>query len=675
VNIEEVAPQRSSFIGKHTGDVLVSKDQWFRGVNLVCGPDGGVLVADWCDDGECHDDDGVHRSSGRIYKIVYEGGDSQSASPRPGRRIDGSFDLAERSDEELAAFITDENEWFARRARRLLQERLLKPAGALAAPAIARVRTLAGEGPRIVHRLRALWTLHACELPMSDELTAASASGDEDVRAWAVRLMVDDRSLTDSEEARLIDMARTDASPRVRLHLASALHRVPANFRWRLANTLLVRGDDVDDNVLQLVLWRGIEPLVAGQADESADALRSCVFPKLRRFIARRLAAEFDRPEVRGVLAALLAEAAAPGSVFAEDVLSGVRDGLRGRVGLAAPANWPDVAASLLGHPSDVVREAALDLSIVFRDGATIDRLRQSVRDGTAPEAQRREALGGLIRARPDDLGPLLDGAFGDPVLRLTALRGFRTSAGDGTARRIVDAYAGLTPEEKQSAIDTLVSRAPFARGLLDAVSSGKVSRSDVTATHAKLLLALDDSVVKKRLAEVWGTIATSDVARRAQIDEWKEKLSQTVKIGPDTAHGKAVFARVCAACHVLFGEGGRLGPDLTGSARKDLDYLVRNIVDPSATVPRDYQMTIVRLKDGQVLSGVVPREDENTLTLQSIVETRVLDRTLISRVDRQLYSWMPEGLLSGLEEREVRDLVAYLQSDSPVGAAAASGR
>ena len=46
-------------------------DPWFRGMDLITGPDGGVFIADWSDTGECHDHDGVHRTSGRIYKMTY----------------------------------------------------------------------------------------------------------------------------------------------------------------------------------------------------------------------------------------------------------------------------------------------------------------------------------------------------------------------------------------------------------------------------------------------------------------------------------------------------------------------------------------------------------------------------------------------------------------------------
>jgi putative heme-binding domain-containing protein len=655
VNWETVKPKGSSFSARHRGDVLVSGNQWFRGVSLVCGPDGGVFVSDWCDNGECHDDDGVHRSSGRIYKIVF-------GQPRK-----VSQDLASRSDDELAGLMVEKNDWFARHARRLLQERTVGAAGKLAESAVKKLRALLAGGESVPHRLRSLWTLHACMLLTADELMAASQSPDESLRAWAVRLMCEDRDLLESEKAALLSMAQHDPSPRVRLYLASVIERVPPGMRWALAEALMKRSEDAADNTVQLEVWHAIEPLVAADDGHAAGVVEACVFPKLRGFITRRIAAEIDDPEARDALGHLLANAAAKGGALAEDVATGAQTGLAGRTKLTAPPGWAETAALLLASGSARVRDAALDLSVAFGDAATLDRLRLLVRDASAPALQRVEGLRGLIRARAPDLPKQLVEAFKDPALRLTALRGFGATGDPAAATLILDAYGTFSAEEKQAAVETLSSRPGFARVLLEATASGKVPRTDISPSQARLILALKDAKLKDLLAKSWGNVQPSGAAKEAQIAHVKSMLASNSEVPPDPIRGRAVFTRVCATCHVLFGEGGRLGPDLTGSGRKDLDYLVRNIVDPSAILPRDYRLTIVTLLNGQVLTGVVPREDDKTLSLQSVVELRVLDRADIAKIETQPYSWMPEGLLDALSEHEVRDLVAYLQSDSPL--------
>ena len=76
---------------------------------------------------------------------------------------------------------------------------------------------------------------------------------------------------------------------------------------------------------------------------------------------------------------------------------------------------------------------------------------------------------------------------------------------------------------------------------------------------------------------------------------------------------------KTCAACHTLFGEGGKIGPDITGSNRANLDYILENVLDPSAIVGKDYRMTILALKDGRVVSGLIQKETDSALTIRTI--------------------------------------------------------
>ena len=76
--------------------------------------------------------------------------------------------------------------------------------------------------------------------------------------------------------------------------------------------------------------------------------------------------------------------------------------------------------------------------------------------------------------------------------------------------------------------------------------------------------------------------------------------LTTPPKTPPDLAQGRAIFGKSCAQCHTLFGVGGKVGPDLTGSNRANLDYLLENIIDPSAVIPKEYAATVVDMKDGR---------------------------------------------------------------------------
>src|SRR5205085_4156072 len=84
-----------------------------------------------------------------------------------------------------------------------------------------------------------------------------------------------------------------------------------------------------------------------------------------------------------------------------------------------------------------------------------------------------------------------------------------------------------------------------------------------------------------------------------------------------DGAKGKEVYTQSCAKCHKLFGEGGVVGPDLTGYERDSLLFWVENIVDPSAAIREEYTTTVVETRDGRVLTGILAEQDRRSILLR----------------------------------------------------------
>jgi putative heme-binding domain-containing protein len=123
------------------------------------------------------------------------------------------------------------------------------------------------------------------------------------------------------------------------------------------------------------------------------------------------------------------------------------------------------------------------------------------------------------------------------------------------------------------------------------------------------------------------------------------------------------VFHTTCANCHRLFGAGGTIAPDLTGSGRHNLEYLLSNIVDPSSVVNKDFRMSVLRMTDGRVLNGLVTSQDDERLVLQTAKEPMTLMRSEVDEIKLTTLSPMPEGMLQPLKPEQIRDLVAYLMS------------
>ncbi len=256
-------------------DFLVSTDAWYRGLSPQYGPDGSVFVNDWYDKVPCHQQrEFTDRSNGRIYKLVYDG-----VKPV-------SVDLAKASDAELVQMQLNENDWYVRHARRILAERGPKP------EVNAALAKMLRENPGETRKLRALWALHGTQGLTEALALEALKSPMEYVRAWTIQLVCEDSAPTAAQLAEFAKMARDDASPVVRLYLASAAQRIEIAQRWPILAGLASHAEDAKDHNLPLMLWYAAEPAVAADLVKAAELLANCKIPKVQEFITRRMAAQ-----------------------------------------------------------------------------------------------------------------------------------------------------------------------------------------------------------------------------------------------------------------------------------------------------------------------------------------------------------------------------------------------
>jgi hypothetical protein len=132
-------------------------------------------------------------------------------------------------------------------------------------------------------------------------------------------------------------------------------------------------------------------------------------------------------------------------------------------------------------------------------------------------------------------------------------------------------------------------------------------------------------------------------------------------------ANGKRVYQEAqCAVCHRLGGEGGAVGPELTGVGAKygEAD-LLRSVLEPSAVISEQFQATLFTTKDGDTVAGRVIEEtpDKLVVLVDPLTSARreIAVRDLKSREPSRL-SPMPEALVDTFGAEEVLDLIAYLK-------------
>jgi putative heme-binding domain-containing protein len=163
-------------------------------------------------------------------------------------------------------------------------------------------------------------------------------------------------------------------------------------------------------------------------------------------------------------------------------------------------------------------------------------------------------------------------------------------------------------------------------------------------------------------MGQQFATIQPTPEATAGVIRDYQRMLTPEHLAGADRSQGRLVFSRDCANCHRLFGEGGAIGPDLTGLQRSNLDYLLTRIIDPNALIGHDYQMVLVVTVDGRAITGLVKQEDQNALHIQTATESVVIPNDEIEERSVSKLSMMSEGLLQKLSNEQVRDLIGYLQ-------------
>ena len=649
LNEDLLLPKGSGYSGDRAPDFCLARDRWSQIINLQYGPDGQMWMIDWYDANACHhrDPNNHDRSNGRIFKVSY-----QNSKPAP-------VDLQKLSDDELVALQLNTNDWHVRHVRRILQERGTNPA------VHEKLAAMAQTHPYETRRLRALWALFAAG--GLDEATALACLDNEypHVRAWTIQLLTDDtgQELSPAVLAKLARMAKNDDSPVVRLYVNSALGRLPLEKRWAILPGLLAHSQDAADHNLPLMVWYAAEPLAEVDAGRAMRLAADGRIPLVQAFMARRIA-KIGTPEALDVIVAELGRARKPDAQLR--LLAATSEGLTGRRKVPMPKRWTDVSQRLVESPNAEVNARATALALTFGDPAALAKLRGILTDKNKPIDQRKQALDALLGVRDPQLAATLQALIAEQPLRGAALRSLAAYDDPATAGAILAAYASLNLEEKRDALNTLAARVPYATALLAAIGEKQIPPTDLSADLIRQLRNHKNDGLNAKIGEVWGTARDSTAEKAKLITEYTKLVKQ--KDPPvDVSLGRAVFAKTCQQCHTLFGTGGKIGPELTGSNRANLDYLLSNVLDPGAVMAKEYQPSVIVTSDGRVITGIVKTQDADALTVQTANELVVLPRGEVDDMKQSDQSMMPDDLLKQHSPAEVRSLVAYLASSGQV--------
>ena len=676
INQETIRKHGSGFIASHDDDFAVSGDPWFRGMDLLTAPDGNVLVIDWSDTGECHEHDGVHRTSGRVFKISHD---------RDGRKPSGR-DMRTYSDDQLLAAVVGPRGPLRRMAIPVWADRA--SAGELSDETLHTLSQSLEVAPEPVDLLRRLWALDIAGKVDAMRLEAMLRHPGSAVRAATLRMAsqhwpIDDamgagwkpERRTDGDGSdpagptfermmpQILTMAESDDSPRVRLQLASMMQRLPVERRPELARRLVRHAEDAGDHNTAKMIWYGLIPVLDERPESLVDVAAESRLAEVTKLISRALAEADDA----AVMDRLLTRCEPTGLSNRRAVLEGMVAGYKGLVRAEAPNGWTRFAESF-GDADETSRQWLRELGSLFGDGRALDDLR-AIAMGTvdADDATRTAALESLILAKPADLREICRSLLKNPKLNVVAARGLAAFDDPALGRELVSRYRNFRAPERPKLVSVLVSRSSFADPLLDAIEQGKIPRQALTAFDVRAIHSLQNDAISERVDRIWGRVRQTTQQAEQEIERLKNAMDDHRLAAADRSQGRVLFNRLCSNCHRLYGEGAKVGPDLTGAGRSNLDYLVSNIIAPSAVVDKDFRMTVIATDDGRTLSGLVLDESPSAIEMQTATEKVTVPASEVLQSKQTDLSPMPEGLFANLSDDQIADLLAYLQHPTQV--------
>lgn len=417
------------------------------------------------------------------------------------------------------------------------------------------------------------------------------------------------------------------------IHVSTADHLTKA-----VAGTL---GHDCPDPIMKhcfLILLLGFSICNLAPARAAGDAASLDLLVKTLN--------STDNPQVRTIL------------------MRGMLSGLAGRRNVDAPQGWKELSNKLASSQNAEERALLQQLSQIFGDTEAMQQALATVLDTKAQSETRRKALRSLLAQQDKQVALKLESLLDDPAICLDAIRGYASIEIPSAPKTLLSRYANLDEPLQRAVIETLATRKGYASGLLTAIESGKIAREDIPAHVARSL----DVLLGDRFIKVFGEVQDLSADRANLMAKYKAMCSPEAMEKANASRGRAVFAKTCASCHLMYGEGGKIGPDLTGSNRANLDYILLNSVDPSYDVPEGYKMVLIQTVDGRLINGVVAEEDARRVVLKTVEQPQVV----IAKEDIEARkisskSMMPDGQLEQMKPQEMLDLIKYLRTTAQV--------
>ena len=343
-------------------------------------------------------------------------------------------------------------------------------------------------------------------------------------------------------------------------------------------------------------------------------------------------------------------------------LLKGMLKGLEGQTNIEAPEGWKELNAELMTSEVKEHKSLALQIGQIFGDENASAKAFEILKSTNASLKDRKESLKSLVAQKNQDLSKLLPSLLKEKELQINAIRAYGKIPNANSEELLVN-YKEFEDQAKKAVIETLSTREDLAKKLLAALKNKIISKSEIPAYTARAL----NSILGDEFKEIYGEIQKQSDSKKEIIAKYSALLDLPEASKADPILGRKVFKNVCGTCHQMYGEGGILGPDLTGSNRANREYILLNIVDPNFDVPDGYKMIILKTINNRVLAGTIAEEDEQKVVLKSVTGKEIISKDEIKDRQKLAISMMPEGILETISKNDFYALIKYLQIEEKI--------
>lgn len=684
-----VHQDRSTFKTSHAGTLADSNDKWFAPSDMTLAPDGSLYIADWHDRRTAHPDPDADwdRTNGRIFRLTYKGAPQNN-----------QVDLPSQSNQQLLKQLSSSNGWMVERSRRILSERRDKTIE----PALLKMLNDQDQIQPAREALNVLYATGAFDQELPHELLDHS---DDSIRAWTVRYFGDEKalsprnkyhSLTPAVRMKLIKMSQEEDSLLVLTRLATASQRFPADLAMKIISHLSHRKELNDDPYLPLLMWWAIEkhavadhetvlsyfagpnawkdPFIrtelisrlmrryAGGGDDigfacCAQLLNSIAEPQQQQMLLQELNAGLKLIGRERLTALPL------GTVFTEIAEKNKRESQeRARISSISSVLLRDLVKRWEQQKDDPL---LLEILVRFNH-PTAEQHVLKLAESSAPPLPIRMAMLQILAELGNDsaAGPALSILTGSDSVELkqSALTLVDRFVTPEIAAKLFELYPTLPTGLQSKLVDVLLGRDFSALILLNAIDRGEYPTSLISVDQLRRLALQQNEEIDALVRKHWGSI---------QAGTPEEKLAEIRRLNNDLRAsegnekaGHQLYTKHCGVCHQLYGEGNKIGPDLTQANRSDRLFLLTSIVDPNAQIRKEFLNYVVVTEDGRVVNGLLAEDAENHITLLDAKNQKItIQREEIDEMQASKTSLMPENILKPLKPQELCDLFKYLQS------------